>query len=107
MNFIDESAFRCRNETKFSSPNLDILEITSDEEDKKFKYLSKSALVTMELLDPEAQVKIIDLGGAVSTSKRTTRVISTFEFRAPEIILGDHITTSADIWSFACTVRYL
>ncbi|KAE9551330.1 hypothetical protein FO519_005445 [Halicephalobus sp. NKZ332] len=95
----------CRTNTTDSGTPVErgILEIPMTEKDKEAGYLSKSALVTMELLNPEAQVKIIDLGGAVSASKKTTRVISTFEFRAPEVILGDHITTSADIWSFACT----
>lgn len=55
-------------------------------------------------IDQNVRVKIVDLGNACWTHHHFTSKIQTRQYRSPEVILGLHYTTSADIWSFACTI---
>jgi len=50
----------------------------------------------------DCSVKIVDLGNACWTYKHFTDDIQTRQYRSPEVILGSHYDTSADIWSLAC-----
>lgn len=46
------------------------------------------------------QVKIGDFGSAEwKVSPRVKKVVSTREYRAPEVMLGTPLTTALDIWS--------
>ncbi|KAL1923560.1 uncharacterized protein VTP21DRAFT_8540 [Calcarisporiella thermophila] len=49
-------------------------------------------------------VKIADLGNACWVDHRFTDDIQTRQYRSPEVILGGHWDSSADIWSLACMV---
>jgi len=55
-------------------------------------------------LDENFRIKIVDLGNACWTHHHFTSKIQTRQYRSPEVILGLHYDTSADIWSFACTI---
>lgn len=66
----------------------------------------KHSEVTRFLMDPEVNIKIIDFGGSVNVSNTARKKVSTFEYRAPEVIVDDFITPAADMWSFGCTVCF-
>lgn len=55
-------------------------------------------------IDENVRIKIADLGNACWTHHHFTTKIQTRQYRSPEVILGLHYDTSADIWSFACTI---
>jgi len=55
-------------------------------------------------LDDNFRIKIVDLGNACWTHHHFTSKIQTRQYRSPEVIVGLHYDTSADIWSFACTI---
>jgi len=46
--------------------------------------------------------KIVDFGNACWTFKHFTDDIQTRQYRSPEVVLGQHYSTSCDIWSLAC-----
>lgn len=50
---------------------------------------------------------MIDFGNAVYSSERGDYVISTRQFRAPEVILGLGWDYTADIWSLGCVLFQL
>ncbi|RKP21201.1 kinase-like protein [Rozella allomycis CSF55] len=61
------------------------------------------------LIDSKGVVKLVDFGAAkIVKSKKTVNgantLIGTPAYMAPEIIIGDEVTTKVDIWSFGCTV---
>lgn len=56
------------------------------------------------LLDENVQVKIVDLGNGCWTYHHFTPEIQTRQYRSPEVIIGLDYGTSADVWSFACTI---
>ncbi|KAG7393952.1 SRSF protein kinase 2 [Phytophthora pseudosyringae] len=66
----------------------------------RFNKLAKSEMFNLMKLDG----KICDLGNACWTTKHFTNDIQTRQYRCPEVILGRHYDTSADIWSMACFV---
>lgn len=49
-------------------------------------------------------VKICDMGNGCWTHHHFTPEIQTRQYRSPEVIIGADYNTSADIWSFACTI---
>jgi serine/threonine-protein kinase SRPK3 len=53
-------------------------------------------------LSENFNLKIVDLGNACWTHYHFTPEIQTRQYRSPEVILGKHYNTSADIWSVAC-----
>ena len=55
-------------------------------------------------LDENVQVKICDMGNGCWTYHHFTTEIQTRQYRSPEVIVGGDYNTSADIWSFACTI---
>mmetsp|Transcript_40631 Transcript_40631/g.36070 ORF Transcript_40631/g.36070 Transcript_40631/m.36070 type:complete len:368 (+) Transcript_40631:1130-2233(+) len=55
-------------------------------------------------LDENVRLKIVDLGNACWTHHHFTSKIQTRQYRSPEVIIGLHYDTSADIWSFAATI---
>jgi serine/threonine-protein kinase SRPK3 len=50
------------------------------------------------------EVKICDMGNGCWTYHHFTPEIQTRQYRSPEVIVGGDYNTSADIWSFACTI---
>ncbi|KAL4087386.1 hypothetical protein PRIC1_013278 [Phytophthora ramorum] len=66
----------------------------------RFNRLANSDMFDLMKLDS----KICDLGNACWTTKHFTNDIQTRQYRCPEVILGKHYDTSADIWSMACFV---
>lgn len=67
---------------------------------ERFSNIADSS--AFKLLDLTA--KVCDLGNACWTHKHFTGDIQTRQYRSPEVILGKHYDTSADIWSMACFV---
>lgn len=55
-------------------------------------------------LDNKVMVKICDMGNGCWTHHHFTPEIQTRQYRSPEVIIGADYNTSADIWSFACTI---
>lgn len=55
-------------------------------------------------LDDTLMVKICDMGNGCWTHHHFTPEIQTRQYRSPEVIIGADYNTSADIWSFACTI---
>lgn len=55
-------------------------------------------------LDDKVMVKICDMGNGCWTHHHFTPEIQTRQYRSPEVIIGADYNTSADIWSFACTI---
>lgn len=55
---------------------------------------------------PESdKIKLIDFGGATFEGEYKSRIISTRQYRAPEVIMGCcRWTHSADVWSLACII---
>jgi serine/threonine protein kinase len=49
-------------------------------------------------------VKICDMGNGCWTYHHFTPEIQTRQYRSPEVIVGVDYDTSADVWSFACTI---
>ncbi|EDK36489.2 hypothetical protein PGUG_00587 [Meyerozyma guilliermondii ATCC 6260] len=54
--------------------------------------------------DELISVKIADLGNACWTTHHFTDEIQTRQYRSPEVLLGYHWGSSADLWSFACLI---
>lgn len=55
-------------------------------------------------LDHTLMVKICDMGNGCWTHHHFTPEIQTRQYRSPEVIIGADYNTSADVWSFACTI---
>ena len=55
-------------------------------------------------IDESVRIKIADLGNACWTHYHFATEIQTRQYRSPEVILGAHYDTSADMWSFACMI---
>jgi serine/threonine-protein kinase SRPK3 len=55
-------------------------------------------------IDENVAVKICDMGNGCWTYHHFTPEIQTRQYRSPEVIIGADYDTSADIWSFACTI---
>lgn len=55
-------------------------------------------------ISEDVQVKICDMGNGCWTYHHFTPEIQTRQYRSPEVIVGADYNTSADIWSFACTI---
>lgn len=55
-------------------------------------------------IQEDVQVKICDMGNGCWTYHHFTPEIQTRQYRSPEVIIGCDYNTSADIWSFACTI---
>ncbi|GAB4847632.1 hypothetical protein Ancab_026693 [Ancistrocladus abbreviatus] len=51
----------------------------------------------------DLRCKIVDFGNACWVDKLFAEEIQTRQYRAPEVILQSGYSTSADMWSFACT----
>jgi len=51
----------------------------------------------------DMRCKVVDFGNACWMDKPFTEEIQTRQYRAPEVILQAGYSTSADMWSFACT----
>lgn len=49
-------------------------------------------------------VKICDMGNGCWSHHHFTPEIQTRQYRSPEVIIGADYDTSADVWSFACTI---
>lgn len=54
--------------------------------------------------DELISVKIADLGNACWVHHHFTDEIQTRQYRSPEVLLGYHWGSSADLWSFACLI---
>lgn len=54
--------------------------------------------------DELISVKIADLGNACWTHHHFTDEIQTRQYRSPEVLLGYHWGSSADLWSFSCLI---
>ncbi|KAK5666362.1 serine/threonine protein kinase, CMGC [Batrachochytrium dendrobatidis] len=52
--------------------------------------------------DRSVIVKLADLGNACWVNHHFTSDIQTRQYRSPEVIIGAHYDTSADIWSLGC-----
>ncbi len=55
-------------------------------------------------IDENVIVKICDMGNGCWTYHHFTPEIQTRQYRSPEVIIGSTYDTSADVWSFACTI---
>jgi serine/threonine-protein kinase SRPK3 len=55
-------------------------------------------------INEDVQVKICDMGNGCWTYHHFTPEIQTRQYRSPEVIIGADYNTSADVWSFACTI---
>ena len=55
-------------------------------------------------IDENVLVKICDMGNGCWTHHHFTPEIQTRQYRSPEVIIGADYDTSADVWSFACTI---
>ncbi|GMH06611.1 hypothetical protein Nepgr_008451 [Nepenthes gracilis] len=51
----------------------------------------------------DLRCKIVDFGNACWSNKQFLGEIQTRQYRAPEVVLQTGYSTSADMWSFACT----
>ena len=50
---------------------------------------------------------MIDFGGATYDSDSKSTIISTRQYRAPEVMLGLNWSTPADLWSAGCIIGEL
>ncbi|CAD8146627.1 unnamed protein product [Paramecium pentaurelia] len=73
------------------------------QKEKKKLQCIKQKLQWMVGLDKRIfQVKIVDFSKACWINHHNNDKIQTLQYRAPEVIMGQFYTTSADIWSLAC-----
>ncbi len=82
--------------TGFSKGLLEDINQEEDEEEKD--------KVRGPKLDKHSMVKICDMGNGCWTYKHFTPEIQTRQYRSPEVIAGSDYDTSADVWSYACTM---
>lgn len=69
------------------------------------KYLlAPSSLYDYTSLDLDPLVKLADFGGAFLEASPAGPPPTPAALRAPELILGERLTTAVDIWSFGCLV---
>ncbi|OMJ93920.1 hypothetical protein SteCoe_2971 [Stentor coeruleus] len=64
--------------------------------------LNPDELSNPQVIDPNLQIKIADLGNACWVNHHYSTEIQTRQYRSPEVILGINYNHTADIWSFAC-----
>lgn len=57
--------------------------------------------------DIPIECTVVDLGNACWTNKHFSNEIQTRQYRSPEVMIGCHYDTSADIWSCACMIYEL
>lgn len=81
---------------KVTKPEQSIEEMKKEFQDLQSKRGRK--------LDNKVMVKICDMGNGCWTHHHFTPEIQTRQYRSPEVIIGADYNTSADIWSFACTI---
>jgi len=55
----------------------------------------------------EAEIKICDFGNSCIEDQMYSRVISTRQYRSPEVILGCDICAKTDMWSLGCLIYEL
>lgn len=73
-------------------------------EEMKADYEEKLNNKRGRKLDEGVMVKICDMGNGCWTHHHFTPEIQTRQYRSPEVIIGADYNTSADVWSFACTI---
>lgn len=73
-------------------------------EEMKADYEEKLNNKRGRRLDEAVMVKICDMGNGCWTHHHFTPEIQTRQYRSPEVIIGADYNTSADVWSFACTI---
>lgn len=57
-----------------------------------------------KLSERHVGAKLVDLGNSCFDNHHFTDNIQTIEYRSPEVVLGAGYSTSADVWSLACTI---
>lgn len=72
-----------------------------DAEDSEDYYKD---IVRMIIEDGFAKYKLAGFGNAVSSKEGHKHKISGRSHRAPEVILGQHFDSKADIWSAGCSI---
>lgn len=71
----------------------------------EYSFVNDSTNESLVINDNELiSVKIADLGNACWTNHHFTDEIQTRQYRSPEVLLGYHWGSSADLWSFACLI---
>ncbi len=82
--------------------------LLGDEDEKPSKKSKEATTAEVNRRGPriseDVQVKICDMGNGCWTYHHFTPEIQTRQYRSPEVIIGADYNTSADIWSFACTI---
>ncbi|MES1918660.1 hypothetical protein MHBO_000594 [Bonamia ostreae] len=83
----------------------EIKEMTDDLQ-KKFKILNKSNFGKIDkLAESESNKKnwkLVDFGTALKFDEKIEAVITTRQYRAPEVIMGQNYDCSVDIWAVGC-----
>lgn len=93
-------------------PELPIQFIIPFKERVKFpKDCDKPELMKIEVSNYFENIPIectiVDLGNACWINKHFSNEIQTRQYRSPEVMIGCHYDTSADIWSCACMIYEL
>ncbi|PCI31047.1 hypothetical protein COB52_00490 [Candidatus Kaiserbacteria bacterium] len=70
-----------------------------DEEEQRIKAEKRGPKLSKDF-----NLKVCDLGNGCWTYHHFSSEIQTRQYRSPETIIGVRYGTSADIWSFACTI---
>mmetsp|Transcript_28279 Transcript_28279/g.39318 ORF Transcript_28279/g.39318 Transcript_28279/m.39318 type:complete len:485 (-) Transcript_28279:51-1505(-) len=52
----------------------------------------------------DAEIKLCDLGNSCQEGHVHSRIISTRQYRSPEVIIGAEVGTKTDMWSLGCLV---
>lgn len=93
------------NQDALSEPPKSINEDRDDEDEEDDEELKPEQLTKRgRKLDEKVLVKICDMGNGCWTHHHFTPEIQTRQYRSPEVIIGADYNTSADVWSFACTI---
>ena len=79
-------------------------DLLMDDKELQNEQLNKKQKKRGPKLDENVQVKICDMGNGCWTYHHFTPEIQTRQYRSPEVIIGADYDTSADVWSFACTI---
>lgn len=84
--------------------NLETGVLEGDEEAEQDDKAAEKKKRRGPYLDDSVRVQICDMGNGCWTYHHFTPEIQTRQYRSPEVIIGADYDTSADVWSFACTI---
>jgi serine/threonine protein kinase len=70
-------------------------------------YIVRPVTFPINISEYPGTIKLIDFGESFRADAAPTSLRTPLPVRAPEVIFGDELTTSVDLWSAACMVSIM